>query len=55
MPYYEYKCTKCGATFTVMRTVAQQERPPRTKCPECGAQQAVRVYSPVFVQTPKKS
>ncbi len=55
MPYYEYKCAKCGATFTIMRSMAQQERPQQVKCPECASKQVARVFSPVFVQTSKKS
>lgn len=55
MPYYEYKCAKCGATFTVMRSMAEQERLGQIKCPECASKQVVRVYSPVLVRTSKKA
>lgn len=55
MPYYEYKCAKCGATFTVMRSMSEQGRLRRIRRPECASKQVVRVYSPVFVRTSKKA
>lgn len=33
MPFYEYRCTKCGHEEEVLQKVSDE---PLTKCPECG-------------------
>lgn len=32
MPYYEYRCLKCGHHFEVMQKMSEA---PKKKCPEC--------------------
>ena len=33
MPFYEYKCSKCGYFFTELQSIHDE---PLTKCPKCG-------------------
>ncbi len=35
MAIYEYRCTKCGATFELMRSMSHSDND--APCPECGA------------------
>lgn len=44
MPIYEYECQKCGAKFDLYRSFYGQET--KVKCPECGAEDTRRVFSP---------
>ncbi|HVC92843.1 MAG TPA: zinc ribbon domain-containing protein [Pirellulales bacterium] len=55
MPYYEYKCNKCGTAFTIVQSFNEHERPQHPKCPGCGSKDVTRILSPVFVHTAKKS
>jgi len=34
MPTYEYKCTKCGTEFEVVKKITAK---PGSKCPKCGS------------------
>lgn len=34
MPIYEFRCTKCGSEFEIMRPFSQSDAP--AKCPRCG-------------------
>ena len=34
MPLYEYKCERCGGTFSDLRRTAEREHP--IACPDCG-------------------
>ncbi len=43
MPTYEYKCSKCGMTMSVIRTIKEKERKPI--CVN-DAQELSRVYDP---------
>jgi putative FmdB family regulatory protein len=36
MPTYEYSCAGCGATFEVLRKVAERDQP--IGCPSCGGE-----------------
>lgn len=54
MPHYDYKCTQCGAKFTVKQSFTEHEHK-RAKCPKCGKVKAERVFAAVFAQTAKKS
>jgi len=40
MPVYDYKCTKCGHRFDMLRSVSARDD---AKCPKCGGD-VVRVY-----------
>lgn len=43
MPFYEYRCKKCAAKFTILvGVVAQSEE---LKCPRCGGRQAEKLMS----------
>ena len=34
MPYYDFKCTKCGHEFEAFKSI--DERDSEEECPECG-------------------
>ncbi len=36
MPIYEYRCTKCGKDFELMRSMSQMNE--AALCPECGSE-----------------
>ena len=40
MPVYDYKCTRCGHRFDLLRSLSAKDA---VKCPKCGAD-VVRVY-----------
>ena len=41
MPWYEYKCRKCGHSFEERQRITD---PKLTKCPKCGGEM-VRLFS----------
>ena len=43
MPIYEFKCTECGAIFDALRSIDGRDE--RLKCPECGDDNPIRVFS----------
>jgi putative FmdB family regulatory protein len=46
MPFYEYKCTKCGHVFDAMLLLSQRdEEEKRMTCPACGAARPQRLIS----------
>jgi putative FmdB family regulatory protein len=45
MPFYEYKCTKCGEKFEIRRGFFASSKD-KAICPKCGATETERVYSP---------
>lgn len=55
MAYYEYRCTKCGNTFTKTESMTEHDEKRPIKCPACNAKEVVRVFSPAYVVTSKKS
>lgn len=40
MPFYEYSCPKCKATFELLRPMARRDDP--APCPECGHEKVKR-------------
>lgn len=55
MPTYDYHCSDCNATFSVILTITEHEKTPPTSCPECGSKNIHQVFSGVTVITSKKS
>lgn len=46
MPFYEYKCRKCGAEFEELISISHREREEqKLACPECGARGPERQLS----------
>jgi len=43
MPIYEYRCLECGHKFEVRRSV--EDSASLIKCPECGKENAQRIFS----------
>lgn len=43
MPIYEYRCTKCGKTFDLLRRFTQTDED--VICPECESEQVERILS----------
>lgn len=43
MPIYEYRCTKCGATFELLRRSSDSDD--ELRCPECGHQEVSKLFS----------
>lgn len=56
MPTYEYFCTACRKSFTVVTSMAEHEKHKRPRCPKChkAANVEPRV-SDFFALTSKKS
>lgn len=54
MPLYEFKCHKCGETFTVAESIAAREKRAE-KCPKCNSNEVERVLGEVSVKTAKKT
>jgi len=40
MPYYEYRCEKCGEAFEVRATFKEKEAGLDPECPKCRARRA---------------
>jgi putative FmdB family regulatory protein len=54
MPIYDYKCQKCGKSFTLHLTVAEHDKG-RIKCPKCGSVRVRQLITSFSVITSKKS
>ena len=54
MPVYEFVCRECAREFELVQTLREHEKN-TVKCPECGSKKVDRVWSTVFVETPRKS
>ena len=57
MPIYEYRCSKCGKEFELMRPFSQADEP--APCPSCGAsgEKLLSVFASTFgfsIQVPAK-
>ena len=51
MPYYDYRCTRCGSVFEIRRSMSEQAEGGPVPCSECGATETERVFSPIAVGT----
>jgi len=54
MPVYEYKCERCGETFSLVMGVKEKEKA-KIQCPKCKSSDVKPVYSTFFAVTSKKS
>lgn len=54
MPNYEYKCSKCNKTFSVVLGI-KEHGSTKVTCPDCGGQQVEQLISTFFSKTSKKS
>jgi putative FmdB family regulatory protein len=54
MPTYDYRCEKCGNTFTVLQSMRAQEKK-ETRCPNCQSAEVSQMVSPFTAQTSRKS
>ncbi|MGO9612294.1 MAG: FmdB family zinc ribbon protein [Dissulfurispiraceae bacterium] len=54
MPVYDYKCQKCGETFSLVMGIKEKEKK-KVKCPSCKSSRLKPVYSGFFPMTSKKS
>lgn len=54
MPVYEYKCDKCGETFSLVMGIKEKEKT-KVECPQCKSDKVKPVYSTFFAVTSKKS
>lgn len=43
MPMYEYRCTKCGEEFEMLRSFTDEDE--KIECPKCGAPGPTRTLS----------
>lgn len=55
MPLYEYRCKDCDKAFQVVESLPEHEKHRKVRCPSCSSDRVERVWSPVFVETAKKS
>jgi putative FmdB family regulatory protein len=54
MPIYDYKCEKCGESFSLVMSIKEKETK-KVKCPKCNSSKVKPVYSGFFAVTSKKS
>ena len=54
MPEYDYRCLKCGKTFSVTETMGQHSSVKHT-CPACNSVRLEQVVAAFFAKTSKKS
>ncbi len=54
MPVYEFRCEKCGETFTRVMSVKEREET-KVVCPKCNEDKVKPVLSPFYAVTSKKS
>lgn len=55
MPTYEFKCKKCGKTFSLQMTITDYSKQKSFACPECKSEDVTRIYSRFSAVTSKKS
>lgn len=54
MPLYDYKCDKCGETFSLIMSLKEKETI-QPKCPKCNSEEIRQIYLSFFTKTSKKS
>lgn len=54
MPIYDYKCQKCGESFSLVMSIKEKETR-KVKCTKCKSVKVNPVYSGFFAMTSKKS
>ena len=54
MPSYEFRCSECRKTFTVIETI-QEHRRHDEKCPKCKSNKVEQLFTAVNVKTSRKS
>ena len=54
MPHYEYVCSKCKKTFSLIMTLAEYDKG-NVACPKCKSKNVEQKLSTVFTVTSKKS
>ena len=54
MPTYDYRCEKCGHSFSRVETISAHERS-KVACPKCKAAAVSRVFTPFYAKTVRKS
>lgn len=54
MPVYDYRCQKCGKTFSIMMSVNEKETK-KVKCPDCKSRSVKPQFGRFFAVTSKKS
>jgi putative FmdB family regulatory protein len=45
MPYYAYRCEKCGEAFEIRATFAEKEAGLNPECPKCHVREARQVLT----------
>ena len=55
MPVYEYLCHDCGKGFSIVQSIHQHEAAEEVACETCGSVDVERRWSPVSVETSRKS
>jgi putative FmdB family regulatory protein len=54
MPTYDYRCGKCGKSFSKALSMSEHDTK-RITCPKCGSRQVKQKVSAFFAVTSKKS
>lgn len=54
MPVYEYRCRKCGKTFSRTERISEHGIK-HARCPKCKSSQVNQVFGTFFAKTSKKS
>jgi putative FmdB family regulatory protein len=54
VPTYEYRCAKCGESFSRNERISDHASN-RPICPKCKSERVEQTFSSVYVKTAKKS
>jgi putative FmdB family regulatory protein len=54
MPSYDYRCDKCGKTFTVVLTLEEHDAK-KAACPKCKSRVVKQQIRPFFAKTSRKA
>jgi putative FmdB family regulatory protein len=49
MPWYDYRCRRCGSVFEIRRSMNERSDGASVECSECGSAETERVFRPIAV------
>ncbi len=54
MPFYDFRCTRCGKEFDVLAALSDMEEK-RIPCPDCGSRELTRVWQTANISVVNRS
>ena len=55
MPFYDFHCDECQATFTVRASLKEKEAGLKPECPQCHSQETEQVITAPFIRRGKEA